>query len=107
MIEPVYYHGYKVFKDGRIKTKKDRILKGHIDKYGYLNYCIKVNGKTKNIRAHRIIAECYLGKSDLVVNLRDENKLNNNINNLEYLTREENTRYSLNKKNKCKRSYLR
>jgi len=45
--------------------------------------------KQKQVRVHRLIAEVFLGDcpSDYVVNHKDGIKTNNNINNLEYVTK--------------------
>ena len=39
---------------------------------------------------HRLIMEAFRGKSDLTVDHIDGNKLNNSLDNLEYVTRQEN-----------------
>ena len=46
--------------------------------------------KNKNVYVHRLVAELFLGKSDLTIDHIDGNKLNNAVYNLEYVTHEEN-----------------
>lgn len=56
---------------------------------GSRGYCkISVNGNSMLV--HRLIMEAFRGKSDLTVDHIDGNKLNNSLDNLEYVTREEN-----------------
>ena len=57
------------------------------------NYQISLcsGGNVKIYLIHRLVAKAFLGKSDLLVDHIDGNKLNNNINNLEYVTPRENT----------------
>ena len=52
---------------------------------------IQVN--KRQVRLHRYVMECYLGrklKSNELVHHKDGDKLNNHIDNLEYVTRSEN-----------------
>jgi len=62
---------------------------------GYLKTMILNDDKKyKTIRVHKMIALAFLGYSQLEVNHKDGNKLNNNINNLEYCTHSENAIHS-------------
>ena len=57
-----------------------------------------VNGKRKGLAVHTAIARTFLSeqyKDGLQVNHKDGNKLNNNINNLEWITGSENMRHSV------------
>lgn len=49
------------------------------------------NGKSNTKRVHRLVASAFLGESDLQVDHIDGNKLNNRLDNLEYVTPQENT----------------
>ena len=40
---------------------KGRILKPQLDRYGYLYYRLRDVFKSKNVKAHRMVAECFLG----------------------------------------------
>lgn len=85
----IYKKEYLVFTDGRVYSfKSHRYLKPSLNASGYLK--LKINGK--NIPLHRIVAETFLGKSDLTVDHLDMNKMNNNLSNLEYVTRSENSK---------------
>ena len=72
-----------------------KFLKSFKDKYGYEFVRIAKNGEYKHKYVHRLVAEAYLPKRDgkVEVNHKDENKSNNCVDNLEWLTRKENINY--------------
>lgn len=88
------YEGlYQVSDLGRVKSSyTDRILKGskHITGYLVVNLYKNNIGSTKRI--HRLVAQAFIpnleNKSD--VNHIDENKTNNKVSNLEWMTTKEN-----------------
>ena len=68
-----------------------RWLKITIDRCGYAYVGLYKDGKTTKIKVHRLVAQAYLVASDKPhVNHIDGNKLNNNANNLEWVTPKEN-----------------
>ncbi len=78
-----------VLENGKVyRELKDRCrpIKGTLRNNGYLQLTIK----NKTIKVHRLVIEAFKGKSDLTVDHIDGNKLNNSLDNLQYLTREEN-----------------
>ncbi len=85
---------YLIYSDGRLFSKKvNRFLVGKIDNAGYRTYCINiVNPLTskigKMVYAHRLVAEYFIPnpKNFPYVHHKDENKLNNNVDNLEWVT---------------------
>jgi len=90
------YENYLIDENGKIynvKTKK--YLKGSIGENGYLYYRLSKNGKKKMYYAHRLVAEAFIPNSNNlpVVNHKDGNKLNNNVNNLEWVSYSENTKH--------------
>ena len=110
---PNYEGIYQISNLGRIKSLKgkEKILKLLIDKQGYYMVRLWENGKTKQFYIHRLVAEAFLdykcnykklkdeeyllfNKENLVVNHKDENKLNNNVNNLEWCTNRFNIKYT-------------
>lgn len=97
---PDYEGLYQVSNLGRIRNSKGRILNFCKDKDGYLKGNIYKNGKNKNIRLHRLIAEAFILNPNNYpsVNHKDENKSNNSVDNLEWCTNAYNTRYSKAKK---------
>lgn len=85
---------YEISDCGNVRNKTTkRILKGRITKNGYLQVSLKIDNiqKFQNRYIHRLVAIYWLGKKDcLEVNHKDGNKLNNNMNNLEWVTSAEN-----------------
>ena len=85
------YEGlYQVSNLGRVKSiprerTKGGILKPLKDTTGYLSVNLYKNGKIKRYKIHRLVANNFLE-----VNHKDGNKLNNNLSNLEYVTRSQN-----------------
>jgi len=90
---------YQVSNYGRIRAIENnipiRIVKQCVDSNGYYSVSLRKDGKQKAVRVHRLVALAFVkGYSPaLVVNHKDENKLNNNFNNLEWVTVEYNNRY--------------
>ena len=66
--------------------RKGRLLKQTIGTTGYYNVNLSKNGKTKYFRVHKLVADAFiLNKNNYnCINHIDGNKLNNNINNLEW-----------------------
>lgn len=85
---------YEVSSYGNIRSKKRRVnLKPNIGTHGYYYVqCGSKNSKT----LHRLIAIAFIPnpKNLEQVNHKDGNKLNNNIDNLEWVTRADNARHS-------------
>lgn len=111
---PGYEGLYKVSNFGNVYiVKRKKLKKLRINKDGY--YCINVskNNCKKSVLVHRIVAEAFLSKNEikkqnneqidfdlLLVNHKDENKLNNQVHNLEWCTNKYNVNYSKNKYDK-------
>lgn len=80
--------------------KSDRVLKNNINNHGYaIAYLYNIDGKPKHIAVHRLVATAFIENPYNLpqVNHKDENKLNNDISNLEWVTASQNTRYSAHK----------
>jgi hypothetical protein len=87
------FKGYFATIDGDIISvkRKMKIIDGSPDKDGYLKITLSNdNEKPKYFRKHRLIALTFLGYSDLEINHKDGDKLNNKLSNLEYVTIREN-----------------
>ena len=87
------YEGkYWVSNLGRVKSKR-KILKPINGEY--LHVGLSKNGIQVTKLIHRLVAETFIPNSNnlLQVNHKDENKHNNNVNNLEWVTFKENMNY--------------
>lgn len=96
---------YDISNIGRIRNKKSgNIKQQQISHTGYNNVRLDSKITVNNIRAisktfdvHRLVALAFLGNPPTnkhVVNHKDLNKTNNNLNNLEYITQKENTTHA-------------
>lgn len=90
------YENYIIYDNGdvfNLSTKS--FLKGSIGENGYKYYRLSKNNKKQMFYAHRLVAEAFLDNSKNlpVVNHKDGNKLNNNINNLEWISYSKNTEH--------------
>jgi hypothetical protein len=87
------FEKYEVSNLGKIRNMKSgRILKPFLDRSGYLRHCLCENNKRKYLFLHRIIATTFIDNPEgkPCVNHIDENKLNNDLSNLEWCTVKEN-----------------
>ena len=102
------YEGlYKISNLGRVKSlprngtiKKEKILKTYFDKDNYEIVTLSKNNVNKKRRIHRLVAEAFLLNPNNypVINHKNHNPKDNNVNNLEWCTEEYNARYSRKKK---------
>lgn len=93
------YPEYFVSNLGRVKStkyKKERIIKPQLDHRGYLNVYLN----KKRIRIHRLVAELFLDNPNKLpqVDHIDENKTNNTVHNLQWISNIDNNRKSKAKK---------
>lgn len=94
--EPTYYY---IFEDGRLLSKKtNHYYKGSI-RGGYRQFDLNWKGKKRTFNQHRLIAEYYLENPNNypVVHHKDGNKLNNSLDNLEWVSYTENN-FAINKR---------
>lgn len=90
---------YEVSNLGHVRTngKRPGLLTLTKQKSGYRYAMIQLNnGKQKNCRVHRLVAEHFLPNPDNMkeVNHKDGNKDNNRADNLEWCTRSHNVKHS-------------
>lgn len=82
-------------KGHSLQFKKGRILKPMKDNNGYLKVRLCNGEKSKTFNLHRLVAEAFLPNPDNLpqVNHKDENKLNNSVDNLEWCDSRYNKNY--------------
>jgi len=91
---------YSVNKHGMVwahpkkSRSQGRWLKECVDRGEYAYVCLFKDGKRKNCKVHRIVAEAFLFDQKPQVNHLDGNKLNNDVSNLEWATAKENKQHA-------------
>lgn len=93
-----YEECYLISNKGRVFSKtSNRMLKGGFSHgYPYIKMCKK--GTEKSERIHRLVAMAFIprtNKNKKEVNHKDCDKTNNNVENLEWVTRRENLDHSV------------
>jgi hypothetical protein len=99
------YEDYQVSNLGRVKSlkfNKEKILKGSINGSGYYIVGLCKNKKLYSKSIHKLVAIAFLNHTqcghNVVVNHKNENKLDNRLSNLELCTQRENIYHSIYKK---------
>lgn len=106
------YEGlYEVSNLGRIKKKfkhKEIICKPSEDYRGYKQIVLTKDHKRKSFKVHRLVAQVFIPNPNNLpqINHKDENKLNNRIDNLEWCTQQFNNNYGT-RNYRCTRHLLR
>ena len=84
------YEGlYQVSNLGRVKSlRSGKLLKQYINHQGYSQVTLSLNNVRCLKRVSRLVGYAFLSKTDLQtqINHIDENKLNNSVDNLEWVT---------------------
>lgn len=95
-LKDTQYTGYKISDDGRLwSNKSNKFLKPSLDKDGYIKFGLSIAGKVKTCYAHRLVAQAFIPNPHNLpqVNHKDENKINNNVNNLQWCDSNYNNNY--------------
>lgn len=94
---PNYEGFYEVSNTGKIRSayRYRRILKPMISNAGYERVDLFKNKNRKQFSVHRLVAMTFIDNPDQkpFVNHKDENKTNNSVDNLEWVTHVENCHY--------------
>ena len=87
------------YSDKKVHHLKGRVLKPMVTKHGYEIVDLRKDRKRKTSKVHRLVAIAFLDnpKNKPQVNHIDGVKLNNNLNNLEWVTNAENIRHAYKK----------
>ena len=94
------FEGYLISDKGRVmNSKTGRILKPSDNGFGYYQVSLSKNGQRTMKRVSRLVGEAFIDNPNELetINHIDENKHNNKVDNLEWLSRGDNVRYSLSK----------
>lgn len=84
---------YSVDELGNVYNDKfNRIMKGTTARNEYYSVQLSINGKPKTFMVHRLVAEAFIPNPNnySIVDHIDRNKLNNKVENLRWVTAEEN-----------------
>lgn len=95
-----FQNRYAVSNDGRVwSLSADKQMKTKIDKCGYEAVCLYDNGRVVSKFVHRLVAETWIENKDELpqVNHKDENKTNNRVDNLEWVSAKENANHGTRK----------
>lgn len=96
-IKPYKYDNqYLIYSDGRVYSlKSNRFLSICKNSHGYALVSLYCNGKHITPRVNRLVAETFLPNPNNLpeVNHKDENPMNNDVNNLEWCDKKYNMNY--------------
>jgi hypothetical protein len=90
---------YLISSHGRLfSVKSNKVLKTYLRPTGYINAHYVACGREVNIGVHRLVAQAFIPNPLELpqVNHKDGDKLNNNVDNLEWVTCRENIQHAIN-----------
>ena len=111
---PGYEGSYQVSNYGRVKRLEhktpnniplsEKISTQFKNQSGYMIVILSKNGEGKQLQVHRLVAQAFIPNPDKLpfVNHKDENPLNNNVENLEWCTAKYNSNYGTLKERQSK-----
>jgi hypothetical protein len=93
-----YENLYQVSRKGKVRSSHKgywEVLTSVVNRHGYNQYLFHKDGKRKNMRGNRLVAEAYIPNPDNLpfVNHKDENPANDCVENLEWCTAKYNNNY--------------
>lgn len=104
-----YWYGHQISNKGNVRSvdrevnhnysdvaiKKGKLLKTTLNRRGYYEIVTYINGNKVHKTIHRLVAEAFIPNPNNYeyVNHKDENKLNNSVDNLEWCSHRYNCNY--------------
>lgn len=95
-VDIIDFPGYQVSNTGKVRNIKDfRLLGQQLNKAGYYTVVLRRDLESYTCLVHRLVAIAFIPNPDnlLIVNHKDENTINPNVENLEWCTAEYNVNY--------------
>lgn len=99
-VDIIDFPGYQVSNTGKVRNMKDfRLLGQQLNKCGYYTVSLRKDLESYTCLIHRLVAIAFLPNPDNlpIVNHKDENTINPNVENLEWCTAEYNINYGTSK----------
>ena len=90
------YDYYGITSHGRVWSfKRNQWLAQYKNEKGYMYVSLSKDGKSRNFRVHRLVAAAFLLNYDYLpqVNHKDEDKTNNHVSNLAWISSKDNVNY--------------
>ena len=92
---PEYENSYQVSNLGRVYSKiTNKMLKQSKTTTGYKKVELYRNKQKKSVRVHRLVMYAFFEVKKDIINHKDGNPLNNNLNNLEYCNQSHNMKHA-------------
>lgn len=95
-VDIIDFPGYQVSNTGKVRNLKDfRLLGQSLNKNGYYTVNLRRDLESYTCLVHRLVAIAFIPNPDNlpIVNHKDENTINPNVENLEWCTEEYNVNY--------------
>lgn len=98
-----YENKYRVSTDGEVlslnyknRFSGPKLMSGQITRKGYLRVILSLNRVPKLLSVHRLVAIAFIPNPENLpqVNHKDGNKLNNSVENLEWISNENNIKHA-------------